>query len=596
MDARRGSGGCSGTEQWSNSASVQQTLSGFIASKGVKRRRDDDGQGWERTIVHIDVDCFYAQCEELRDPTLRGKPVGVQQKFLVITSNYAARQHGLTKGMNVKEAKQKCPQLILKSGENLDFYRETSQRIFELLCSPNTWRPMLPSSRTPHPINVERLGLDEFFIDVTPLVTAYDDRIEQLERGGTPSGQEAAELPDSRLSSVCGSSSVSFEGHVYSHEGADPSIAVDCESAMGGCVRRLALGSIACGFTRRLLVDKMQLTTCGGVSYNKMLAKKVGGEHKPNQQTCLLPDRVKQFMQGCTLGSIPGIGFATCAKLKERGLASVPDVLSSPPHMIRDAVGHDMATVVLQLCNGIDPTPVKQTGPPQSISVENSYWASPIFGRDGVMREITRLAPHLIQRSWEHTARHRQVPQTFKLTVRFVGKSSRECRQAALPPNAIPRAPPASDRSSAVGEGEPQSPPVPGALIRLAASLLNKLVPDTSRPFHCNILNLALTNFHSAPPPPLTFSRPQPPQQSRAAAAQPPCPETIDLDTFDEEQKQPSCRVPDGVDAAWFMGLPAGIQAEVRRQHVNRGGGGHGARGGGRATSILDYVKRQKEP
>ena len=41
-----------------------------------------------RVIVHVDIDCFYAQAEEVRDPSLRSKPLGVTQKYLVVTCNY----------------------------------------------------------------------------------------------------------------------------------------------------------------------------------------------------------------------------------------------------------------------------------------------------------------------------------------------------------------------------------------------------------------------------------------------------------------------------------------------------------------------------
>ena len=54
------------------------------------------------------VDCFYAQVEELRDPSLRTKPLGISQKYLVVTCNYPARQGGVTKLMNIEEAKKKC--------------------------------------------------------------------------------------------------------------------------------------------------------------------------------------------------------------------------------------------------------------------------------------------------------------------------------------------------------------------------------------------------------------------------------------------------------------------------------------------------------
>jgi hypothetical protein len=56
-----------------------------------KRVVQSDGSAWpwqDRVIASVDLDCFYAQCETLRRPELKGKPVGVQQKLLVVTSNY----------------------------------------------------------------------------------------------------------------------------------------------------------------------------------------------------------------------------------------------------------------------------------------------------------------------------------------------------------------------------------------------------------------------------------------------------------------------------------------------------------------------------
>ena len=50
-----------------------------------------------RTIIHLDVDCFYAQVETLHHPEYQGKPLGVQQKNLVVTSNYEARAFGIKK-------------------------------------------------------------------------------------------------------------------------------------------------------------------------------------------------------------------------------------------------------------------------------------------------------------------------------------------------------------------------------------------------------------------------------------------------------------------------------------------------------------------
>ncbi len=108
-----------------------------------------------RCVVHVDVDAFYAQCEEIRNPALRERPlgecnptsqarykalylrplmpscastcmicIGITQKYLLVTSNYPARRCGVTKLMGITEAQQKCPDLVLVSGEDLTPYRQ----------------------------------------------------------------------------------------------------------------------------------------------------------------------------------------------------------------------------------------------------------------------------------------------------------------------------------------------------------------------------------------------------------------------------------------------------------------------------------------
>ena len=58
-----------------------------------------------------------------------GQPLGVFQKYLVVTSNYLARAAGVGKLMSVKEARARCPELRLVSGEDLTPYRQASKRV-----------------------------------------------------------------------------------------------------------------------------------------------------------------------------------------------------------------------------------------------------------------------------------------------------------------------------------------------------------------------------------------------------------------------------------------------------------------------------------
>ncbi|XP_028336489.1 DNA polymerase iota isoform X7 [Physeter macrocephalus] len=87
------------------------------------------GSSSSRVIVHVDLDCFYAQVEMISNPELKSKPLGVQQKYLVVTCNYEARKLGVKKLMNVRDAKEKCPQLVLVNGEDLTRYREMSYKV-----------------------------------------------------------------------------------------------------------------------------------------------------------------------------------------------------------------------------------------------------------------------------------------------------------------------------------------------------------------------------------------------------------------------------------------------------------------------------------
>uniref|UniRef100_A0A7N5JSV1 DNA polymerase iota n=1 Tax=Ailuropoda melanoleuca TaxID=9646 RepID=A0A7N5JSV1_AILME len=123
-----------------------------------------EGSSSSRVIVHVDLDCFYAQVEMISNPELKGKPLGVQQKYLVVTCNYEARKLGVKKLMNVRDAKEKCPQLVLVNGEDLTRYREMSYKVTELL---EEFSPV-----------VERLGFDENFVDLTEMV---EKRLQQLQ-------------------------------------------------------------------------------------------------------------------------------------------------------------------------------------------------------------------------------------------------------------------------------------------------------------------------------------------------------------------------------------------------------------------------------
>ncbi|MGJ8723509.1 MAG: DNA polymerase IV [Roseibacillus sp.] len=112
-----------------------------------------------RTILHIDMDCFYAAIEERDDPKLRGKPVGVggrSQRGVLTTANYEARKFGCHSAMPVFMALEKCPHLVLVP-TRFEVYREESQKIRAIF---GRFTEL-----------IEPLSLDEAFLDVSALQT-----------------------------------------------------------------------------------------------------------------------------------------------------------------------------------------------------------------------------------------------------------------------------------------------------------------------------------------------------------------------------------------------------------------------------------------
>ena len=91
------------------------------------------------TILHADLDAFYASVEQLLDPCLRGKPIAVGGG-VVLAASYEAKSFGISSGMSGRRARELCPQLIFVGGHFQD-YQRLGDAAINVLAAVRDWRP-----------------------------------------------------------------------------------------------------------------------------------------------------------------------------------------------------------------------------------------------------------------------------------------------------------------------------------------------------------------------------------------------------------------------------------------------------------------------
>ena len=123
--------------------------------------------GAARTILHVDMDAFYAAVEQRDRPELKGKPVivgadpkGGRGRGVVATASYEARAFGVSSAMPISQAWKRCPHGVYLHPD-MDKYAAVSRQVMEVLGHFSDC--------------VEPVSIDEAFLDVTGSRRAFGD-------------------------------------------------------------------------------------------------------------------------------------------------------------------------------------------------------------------------------------------------------------------------------------------------------------------------------------------------------------------------------------------------------------------------------------
>ncbi|MFB6124250.1 MAG: DNA polymerase IV [Haloferacaceae archaeon] len=310
----------------------------------------DDG---ERIVLHVDMDCFYAACERLRDPALRGEPVVVGMGYedgadhgAVATASYEAREYGVESAQAISEAVKRLPPKSRAADDpdvdaaatghyrpvDMEYYESVAADIKEILhdCADV----------------VREVSVDEAYLDVTER-TAWREA----------NGRTLAE---------------GYARHV-----------------------------------KERIDREVGVTASVGVAPNMSAAKVASDYDKPDGLVVVRPGDVADFLAPLPVDDVHGVGPVTASELESMGVETAGDLAAADPTALRDRFG-ERGRALYDRARGDDDRPVTPTGRPKSLSRESAFTEA-TDDAERLRETIRALAADVADRAQDRGATYRTI-------------------------------------------------------------------------------------------------------------------------------------------------------------------------------------------
>ena len=327
----------------------------------------DDDPG-DRIVCHVDMDCFYASCERLREPALRDEPVVVGMGYepgdtigAVATASYEAREYGVESAQPISEALELLPRRAGEEtaegasettsesnatsetdAETTGYYRPVDMEYYESVAA-DVKAVLGELAET-----VREVSIDEAYLDVTER-TAWD-------RAG-PDGRPLAE---------------GFGRHV-----------------------------------RQRIAREVGVPASVGIAPNMSVAKVASDHDKPDGLTVVPPGEVGAFLAPLPTEAIHGVGPVRARELAEMGIETAGELAAADPATLAERFG-DRGRELYERAHGRDDREVTPRGRPKSLSRESAF-AAATDDRERVRDRVRALAADVAERARSRGATYRTI-------------------------------------------------------------------------------------------------------------------------------------------------------------------------------------------
>jgi DNA polymerase IV (DinB-like DNA polymerase) len=306
------------------------------------------GEDTERVVCHVDMDCFYAACECLREPPLRGEPLVVGMGYesgeshgAVATASYEAREFGVESAQPISEALRRLPRKVEAAKDpeldveqagfyrpvDLDFYESVAADVKEILHAEAD--------------RVREVSIDEAYLDVTD--------------------------------------GLDWNGDV-------------------------------CGFAARLktrIDEEVGVTASVGVAPSMSAAKVASDHDKPDGLVVVEPGEVHSFMKPLSVEAVHGVGPVTARKFREMGIETAGDLAAADPTHIESEFGQ-RGLEVYRFARGDDDRPVEPKGKPKSLNRESAFTEA-TANTDAKRERVRVLAADVAERAQREGALYQTI-------------------------------------------------------------------------------------------------------------------------------------------------------------------------------------------